>query len=142
MPQLRHSRVSLSPISWAWRFMYLNLFQIASALYFGIALTLAVVGASPANFTLLSKVGFGLAFLSYTLLLVAPVRRWVRAFSVIAPLLAVMARLAELYAGPAQPLGIVTWLFLGFVWTWGADRLMPPPLSNGQGKRWLYEAGA
>ena len=123
-------------------FLLLNLFQVCGTLFLATLFVLSVVGVAGVQFASVTVAAFGTATVSYVLLLLAPSRRWIRVFSVVAPVFAVGSRIQDVLAEEVfQPTALLVWGFLAFVFSWVAARMMPPPLSNGERRRWHREAG-
>lgn len=139
---LRYSGDSRGRQWLAWRFIVRNLFQVVATLFFGAVFILGALEVRGVAYTPWTVSAFGAACLSYTLLLVAPARRWVRAYSVAAPLVAIGLRLNDvLMDSPVQPTAVAVWGLLAFIFYRTAPDLLPPPLSNGERRRWLDEGG-
>ena len=137
-PRLRQTKDTPPTESWAWRFVVLNLFQIASLIFFASVALLVVFANSAIPYRLHTGLLFAAAAVTYMLLLIWPSRRWVRVVSLVAPALAVGSRVLDLVGSPPQP-ALALWAFTAFVFTWAAPRLMPPPLANGERRRWLAD---
>lgn len=138
-PRLTHPGDTRSATWWVCRFAILNAFQVATAATFASLAAFGLLTPQLAPHHHATSGLFALAAISYILLLAAPHRRPVRVAAAILPVMAVVARLHTLafQIEPPQWTGMVVWGYLAFVFVWLAPRLMPPPLTNGERRRWL-----
>lgn len=123
-------------------FLRYSLFQIGSIVFFLSLMTAAAAGSTPTPYSWVSVCVFVSAAFSYIALLVSPQRKRIRRAAIILPLMAPASRLADYFLTPRPLSTYIIWCFILFVFAWVAPRFMPPPIGNGERKRYLLGAEA